>query len=155
MRNTVKIVGNRPRIGTPKTRTSQRFVALPPDTIAGLKQHRAAQDEAKALVGDTWEHPELVFPSDIGTIMDPKNFYRAWKHAVDQAGLPPTRIHDLRHLHVSLIILAGEYAKTISERAGHASTSFTLDRYGHVFQEQRHRVAKSLDDPLGPPPSAV
>jgi integrase len=150
VRQTVKIVDNRPRIGAPKTRSSQRFVALPADTIAVLEQHRVAQDAAKALVGDVWEHPELVFPSETGTVMDPKNFYRAWKHAVEEAGLPPTRIHDMRHLHVSLLILAGEDAKTVSERAGHTSTSFTLDRYGHVFQEQRHRAAKSLDDLLGP-----
>jgi integrase len=150
VRQTVKIVENRPRIGAPKTRSSQRFVALPPDTIAVLERHRAVQDATKALVSDGWSHPELVFPSETGTIMDPKNFYRAWNHAVEQAGLPPTRIHDMRHLHVSLLILAGEDAKTVSERAGHTSTSFTLDRYGHVFQEQRHRSAKSLDDLLGP-----
>ena len=138
-------------VGTPKTRASQRFVALPPDAIAVLRQHRASQEAANALVGEAWEHPELVFSSETGTIMDPKNSYRAWKHAVDQAGLPPARIHDMRHLHVSLLILAGEDAKTVSERAGHTSTSFTLDRYGHVFQEQRHRAAKSLDELLGPP----
>lgn len=65
---------------------------------------------------------------------------------------PPARIHDMRHLHVSLLILKGEDAKVISDRAGHSSTSFTLDRYAHVFDAQRKRAAHSLDDLLGATP---
>lgn len=149
VRQTVTIVDNQPIIGLTKTRASRRFVSLPADTLAVLKTHQRRQLVARQIVGDTWEHPELVFPSEIGTLMDPKNFYRAWKLAVKAAGLPPARIHDMRHLHVSLLILAGEDAKTVSERAGHTSTSFTLDRYGHLFHAQRQRAARSLDDLLG------
>jgi integrase len=100
-------------------------------------------------LGNAWQHPELVFPSETGTIMEPKNFYRSWKLAVAKAGLPPTRIHDIRHVNISLLILLGEDPKTVSERAGHTSTSFTLDRYGHVFREQRQWAARSIDELLG------
>jgi integrase len=149
VRQAVKIVNNRAVLGNAKTDRSERFVALPPDTIELLAEHRRKQADLKTIAGEAWPHPELVFPSGIGTIMDPKDFYRSWKRAVDRAGLPATRIHDIRHLHISLLILLGEDPKTVSERAGHSSTAFTLDRYGHVFREQRHRAARTLDQLLG------
>jgi integrase len=30
-------------------------------------------------------------------------------------------------------LLSGVHVKVVSERLGHASTSFTMDRYGHVM----------------------
>jgi integrase len=50
--------------------------------------------------------------------------------AGDQAaGLDGLRIHDLRHTAVALWIAAGANPKEVAARAGHASVSFTLDRY--------------------------
>jgi len=149
VRQTVKLVNDRPTLGSPKTKASTRHVTLAPDTLLVLQEHHQRQQQARHIAGDAWTHPELVFPSETGTIMDPKNFYRAWKHAVKTAGLPPSRIHDMRHLHVSLLILAGVDSKTVSERAGHSSASFTLDRYAHVFREQRQRAGHTLDELLG------
>jgi len=44
------------------------------------------------------------------------------------AGLRP---HDLRHTAVALWIAGGASPKEIAARAGHASVSTVLDRYGH------------------------
>ena len=149
IRQTVTLVGNQPVIGPTKTRASSRFVALPPDALAELEHHRRRQREARVVVSAAWTHPELVFPSEIGTPMHPRNFYRAWKLAVKQAGVPHARIHDIRHLNITLSILRGDDPKLVSDRAGHSSTAFTLDRYAHVFSEHRQRGARSLDDLLG------
>jgi integrase len=43
---------------------------------------------------------------------------------------PAIREHDLRHTHASLLLSAGEPAKTVSERLGHASVTVTLGVYG-------------------------
>lgn len=150
IRQTVTLVDDVPTIGKPKTKNSERFVTLPEDTLKVLREHLARLDESIALVGDSWEHPELVFPSETGTLMHGRNFYRTWKLAVKAAGLPHTRIHDQRHLHATLLIDQGEDSKVISDRLGHASVSFTLDRYGHLYNERRQRAAHSLDTLLGP-----
>jgi len=149
IRQTVTLVDDVPTIGKPKTKNSERFVTLPEDTLEVLREHLIRLDEAIALVGDAWEHPELVFPSETGTLMHGRNFYRAWKLAVKAAGLPHTRIHDQRHLHATLLIDQGEDSKVISDRLGHASVSFTLDRYGHLYNERRQRAAHTLDTLLG------
>ncbi len=53
--------------------------------------------------------------------------------------------HDLRHTAVALWIAAGANVLEVSRRAGHSSTSFTLDRYGHLFPEADTTVADRLE----------
>jgi integrase len=55
--------------------------------------------------------------------------------AARAAGLDGLRIHDLRHTAVALWITAGANPKEVAARAGHASVSFTLDRYRHLYPE--------------------
>src|SRR5699024_4770518 len=86
VRQTVSVVRNKAVIKVPKTRASRRYVALPPDTLAVLAAHRQRQEAAKQILGSAWQHPELVFPTEIGTVMHPRNFYRTWKKAVADAG---------------------------------------------------------------------
>ena len=62
------------------------------------------------------------------------------------AGLPGLRIHDLRHTAVALWIAAGASPKEVAVRAGHTSTSFVLDRYGHLFPESDAALRDRLDE---------
>lgn len=145
---TNSVVNNRAVVGKPKTRRSRRYVPLAPDALDILHAHRSRQEHTKALLGPAYAEPDLVFPSETGTLMHPRNFYRSWRHAIDAAGVPHTRIHDIRHLNVTLLIQCGEDPKVIADRVGHASTAFTLDRYGQVFQAHRKRAARTLSELL-------
>jgi integrase len=71
------------------------------------------------------------------------------------ADVPNVRLHDLRHLHVSLLIKQGFDPRTVADRIGHKNASFTLDRYGKAFEEQRQATAISLADLLKPKTVAV
>ncbi|MCH8129214.1 MAG: tyrosine-type recombinase/integrase [Acidobacteria bacterium] len=55
-----------------------------------------------------------------------------------------------RHTHCAHLIASGTDLKAISTRLGHASVSFTLDRYGHLLPgrqaEAAARVAAMVDD---------
>jgi Phage integrase family len=65
--------------------------------------------------------------------------------AARRAGLDGLRIHDLRHTAVALWIAAGANPKEVAARAGHASVSFTLDRYGHLYPEADTALRDRLD----------
>ena len=65
--------------------------------------------------------------------------------AARRAGLDRLRIHDLRHTAVALWIAAGANSKEVAARAGHASVSFTLDRYGHLYPEADTALRDRLD----------
>jgi hypothetical protein len=68
-----------------------------------------------------------------------------WLPAVRAAGLEPLRPHDLRHTAVALWIAAGANPKEVAVRAGHTSVSFTLDRYGHLFEGHDAELRDRLD----------
>jgi integrase-like protein len=70
---------------------------------------------------------------------------RVWRPATRAAGLDGLRIHDLRHTAVALWIAAGANPKEVAARAGHASVSFTLDRYGHLYPEADTALRDRLD----------
>jgi len=169
---TVVLVGGKPTTSTPKTKRGQRRVSVSPDVLEVLEAHRTRQDAERTLMGDTWADHDLVFPSEVGTPMQPRNLERAWyglqnaareawQKAAEEVGdvatlealkggklFPRARLHDLRHLHVSLLVKRGVDARTIADRVGHARASFTLDVYTHLFDEQRTAAAVSLLDML-------
>jgi integrase len=59
-------------------------------------------------------------------------------------GLDGPRFHGLRHTFVAFWIDAGRDAQWVSKHAGHSSVAFTLDRYGHLY-ENREDEAEPLD----------
>ncbi|MFI6296584.1 tyrosine-type recombinase/integrase [Nonomuraea sp. NPDC050790] len=50
------------------------------------------------------------------------------------AGLPPIRLHELRHGAASLMLAAGVEMKVVQETLGHTSSAFTAD-YTSVFPQ--------------------
>ena len=69
-----------------------------------------------------------------------------FKPLLERAGLPRgTRLYDLRHTHATLLLLAGENPKIVSERLGHAGVMLTLDTYSHVLPGMQAESARKLD----------
>ncbi|GAA0236783.1 tyrosine-type recombinase/integrase [Cryptosporangium japonicum] len=64
-------------------------------------------------------------------------FRRLWK----DVGLPPVRLHDLRHGAASLAHCAGAYLKAIQDQLGHASIVLTADTYTSVLPPAQHDSA--------------
>lgn len=135
-------VGGHLSFGPPKTQNSRRSVPLPRRIVAELDEHLGAyvQDEAEAL----------VFSGPRGGPLRRGAFrQREWLPAVHACGLEGLRFHDLRHTFVSLWIAAGANPKEVSVRAGHSSVAFTLDRYGHLYEDGDDAVSDRLDALLG------
>jgi integrase len=123
-------------MGLPKTRASRRTVGLPRFVVDELAAHLAEAG-----------HPEaFVFTAPQGGPLRVTAFRaRVWRPATRAAGLDGLRIHDLRHTAVALWIAAGANPKEVAARAGHASVSFTLDRYGHLYPEADTALRDRLD----------
>ena len=49
--------------------------------------------------------------------------------------LPQARLHDLRHLHATTLLLAGVPVHVVAARLGHADPAVTLRVYSHVLRE--------------------
>jgi integrase len=123
-------------VGPPKTRAGRRRVGLPQAVTRELAQH----------LGTSGGPGDLVFTAPHGGPLRVNGFRaRVWRPATRAAGLDGLRIHDLRHTAVALWIAAGANPKEVSSRAGHASVSFTLDRYGHLFPEADDALRNRLE----------
>ena len=133
----------------PKTKHGKRSIDLDSETVAVLRAHRRRQAEERLAFGPGYDdRHDLVFRREDGKPIVPHLFSLAFQTAVRDAGLPPMRLHDLRHTHVALLAKAGVPAKVIQERLGHHSAAFTLDAYGGTFpsmhREAAERVAQLL-----------
>ncbi|MEV4018229.1 tyrosine-type recombinase/integrase [Nonomuraea angiospora] len=51
------------------------------------------------------------------------------------AGLPPIRLHGMRHGAASLMLAAGVEMKVVKETLGHTSSAFTADTYTSVYPQ--------------------
>lgn len=54
----------------------------------------------------------------------------------------------MRHCLMLLRLQAGENAKVVSERLGHASIALTLDVYTHVLPDMQEAAAQKLENIL-------
>ena len=133
----------------PKTAQGTRRIAITSDVYAVLETHRKAQEAQRAGMVELWPDTGLVFVSEAGTPIHPRNFERSWGQLKKAAKMTDARLHDLRHLHVSLLVKQGIDPQAIADRVGHTDASFTLRRYSHMFEEHRERTAISLDVLLG------
>ena len=131
-----------------KTERGKRRVAISEDVLDVLTNHRKHQDSEKRFLGEAWADTDLVFTSEVGTPIHPRNFDRTWKQLKTKAGVPQVRLHDLRHLHVSLLVKQGFDPATIADRVGHTDPAFTLRKYTHMFEEQRQAAAIGINDLL-------
>jgi integrase len=57
------------------------------------------------------------------------------------ASLPRIRLHDLRHLHATTLLLSGVPVHVVAARLGHTDPAVTLRVYAHVLHEQTPQVA--------------
>jgi integrase len=131
----IEASGQTPRLGIPKSSTSERTITLPQVVIEALARHLERHPPADGMVWTTQQ----------GGFLRRGSFGRIWRQAVAESVGAPCRIHDLRHTHASWLIAAGEHPKVIQTRLGHSSIQVTIDRYGHLMDGLDDQTADRLD----------
>ncbi len=126
----------------PKTGTSERAVALDRTTVSVLRRHHAAQEAERAAGGSTYHDSGYVFTAHSGDPIAPDNLSRRFRELSDAAGLPPVRLHDLRHGAATLALAAGAELKTVQDQLGHSSIVLTADTYISVLPEVARQAAE-------------
>ncbi len=115
-----------------------------------LSEHAARQRvELTALGMSRGQEPERVFTNELGGTLDSSNLTRIWHGIQDRAGVPRARMHDARHMHLSLLIANGVDVRTVVDRAGHSDSVLTMRLYVHALDAKRKRAAIPLDTLLG------
>lgn len=144
VRGTLSRVAGGLLVTEPKTERSRRAVPLPDPVVAVLRQHRARQAEERLRAGTAWVDSGLVFTSEVGTPLDPRNALRSLTSAARRAGLSEVGLHTLRHTAASALIRSDVHMRVVQELLGHSSYAITADIYAHVAPDQQRDAAERL-----------
>ena len=114
----------------------QRRVALDSETVELFTAHRKRQLEERLLMGSSWTETGYVFVREDGLPIDTGTPSNIFNKLTKKAGIRPTRLHDLRHLHATELLRLGEPLHVVSDRLGHKDPMVTATIYAHVSNEQ-------------------
>lgn len=133
----------------PKTERSRRTVPLSVPVVEMLRAQRARQKRERLQAGNQWRESGLVFPTEFGTQVDPRNLLRTIQAAAKKAGLQDVAVHTLRHSAASAWLEGGVHIKAVADLLGHSSISITGDIYGHAEDATARAAVDGLANTLG------
>lgn len=132
-----------------KTARSRRTIFLPTQLLHRLAAHKRQQAAQRLQLGSLWQNFDLVFCSETGTPLSIPNLtYRYFRPILEKAELPRLRLYDLRHSCATLLLIAEENPKVVSERLGHSTIVLTLDTYSHVLPTMQQNATAKLEKML-------
>ncbi|AGB22129.1 site-specific recombinase XerD [Mycobacterium sp. JS623] len=128
-------------LGPVKTNAGKRDLPLLAPVRDALRQHQAAS-------ADIATESDLVFLSDEGTPLWPRNFVRVFQRLREQAGLRRIKLHHLRHTAATLLKNFGVPTRDAQLILGHAHITTTQQLYQHgdvgAQQTALDRVGRAL-----------
>ena len=138
VRRQVRQYGGRIYIKKPKSDASNRAIALDDNTVALLRQYRHQHGDLHSGTPTGF-----VFTNPYGGPLSPNYLTNLFRTLNDDAGLPPVRLHDLRHGAGSLSLAAGNDLKTVQDMLGHSSIVLTADTYVSVLPSLARKAAEA------------
>jgi integrase len=131
-----------------KTRRSTRTVPLPALVLEALRDHwyqaQIEQNDRDGRYSDTGH----IFTTSIGTPIDPRNCTRLFQEMCADAGVPPVRLHDLRHGCATVLLAHGVPPRTVMEVLGHSTLEMTMNTYAHVSLDDKRAALGKINDLL-------
>ena len=135
--------GYRPITKKVKSDAGDRNITLDTATISLLRAHHARRARWQLVSGAKWPPTGLLFVQRDGTAWHPDAVSNRFEHLVNSSGLPPIRLHDLRHCAATYLKASGADMKDIQETLGHSSMAITSDTYTSVILELQTERAKA------------
>lgn len=128
--------------GGPKTDAAWRTVPLVDEDVATLKSWKRQQAKERLAWGTDWTDTGLVFTREDGSAWHPDAVTDTFERLAFGAHLPPVRLHDVRHAHISQLLANKVDVRVVQERVGHSGSKMTRD-YAAVAEEvSRDAAAK-------------
>jgi len=84
----------------------------------------------------------LIAEDPIYTVkLSDMNSYKLLRQYMKDSGLSE-RLHDLRHIHATMLLKAGTHPRIVQELLGHSSIATTLDIYSHTVPGMQKAAAE-------------
>ena len=131
--HTVNYIDGRSVLSQPKTKKSQRPVALAKLTIEVLKE---IKDKDSGL----------VFTTSSGKPISHRNLLRHYHASLEKASIKRMRFHDLRHTFATFLFRKKVHPKVVQSMLGHSTIAITIDTYSHIIPDIQEEAAKKIDE---------
>ncbi len=118
-----------------KTDSSRRVIVLDEVNVTLLRAWRRVQAADQLAAGGDWVDSGKVFTDRCGRPLDLNGLTDHTEWLVKKSGLPPVRLHDMRHCAATIMLAAGTDMKVVSATLGHRQYWFTADTYTSVVPE--------------------
>lgn len=142
-------IGDRLVLSEPKTARSRRTIPLSPAVVALLRRQKAAQAAERLRAANQWRDSGLVFATELGGPVDPRNLLRTIELAAKAAGVDGVGVHTLRHSAAVAWLEAGVHIRAVADLLGHSSIAITGDVYGHTSDDTARAAVDGLSNALG------
>lgn len=136
----------------PKSEKGKRTVPLPAIAVEVLKAHRDRQ-AVRDIGGLVFtrqpdEDGHAGRRTAAGQPVHSKADWQDWQDLLASLGLPPYRVHDLRHAYATELLEQGEDPRVVQDLMGW-STAAMAEIYTHVRPVMHARVLARLDERFG------
>ncbi|MFI0354213.1 tyrosine-type recombinase/integrase [Actinomadura sp. 9N407] len=128
--------------GKPKTDAGEGTVSLDSTTIKVLRAHKARQNAERLEAGTAWVETGYVFTTPTGEPVTPNQVTEQFEQLSMEAGLPPIRLHDLRHGAATFLLAAGYDMKVVQETLRLSSITIAADIYTSLLPQLAHQSAE-------------
>lgn len=131
--------------GPPKSKRSERTIALDPETVNALRAHREVQQLEWDLAGEAYGDQDLVFCNELGGVIYPKLLTSRFAAARKDAGIPTGSLHILRHTAATLALTATPPVPLhiVAARLGDDPTTM-LSTYAHLLPRSDAQAAEAV-----------
>lgn len=126
-----KLKGQGLLIQPPKTPKSIRQVMMPQEDIDYLNARTAAYNDDDFIFGKDNVFAETTLRRELD------------KH-IALSGVRHISAYNFRHTSITLLIKNGVSLNIVSKRAGHSSTSITMDHYWHLFKGDDEKALSGI-----------
>lgn len=133
------------KFGEIKTKSGKRSIPIPQNVVDIMKEYAAVQENEKQDTDDLYEDKNLVFCTELGKPIEPRNMMRKFYSFIHKAAIPKANFHSMRHTFATRALEAGIHPKVVQEMLGHANIAITLNTYSHALPETKKAAAEQLN----------
>jgi integrase len=98
-------------------------------------KHKATQAAERLCAADQWQESGLVFTTELGGHVDPRNLLRVIEVAAKSVGVEEVDVHTLRHSAAVARLESEVHIKAVADLLGHSSVAINGDVSGHTSDD--------------------